>query len=213
MKGTVPKRLDICLDFGTTRNILNFYFLLAFIYSCLFAVFQRWWTRRLNVSYHELHIYTLVAFCVCTKTFEKLRAFYNDLKNRLYCIPWLKCQSDNHCTCCEKIEVVFFNCYEEFQIVTRVSYSFLGSIYQPLFGKRARAPPEKESRQGLRESGENRAQFLSGSLLPFGAFNVGRSFILLIFIILRSFPLASVVPFSKHALYNEFCCALTKLPV
>ena len=27
MKGTVPKRLDICYDFGTFSNILNFYFL------------------------------------------------------------------------------------------------------------------------------------------------------------------------------------------
>ena len=28
MKGTVPKRLDICYDFGTFSNILNFYFLI-----------------------------------------------------------------------------------------------------------------------------------------------------------------------------------------
>ena len=27
MKGTVPKRLDICYDFATFSNILNFYFL------------------------------------------------------------------------------------------------------------------------------------------------------------------------------------------
>ena len=27
MKGAVPKRLNICYDFGTFRNILNFYFL------------------------------------------------------------------------------------------------------------------------------------------------------------------------------------------
>jgi len=26
MKGTVPKRLDICYDFGTFNNILHFYF-------------------------------------------------------------------------------------------------------------------------------------------------------------------------------------------
>ena len=29
MKGTVPKRLNICYDFGTFRNILNFYFLIV----------------------------------------------------------------------------------------------------------------------------------------------------------------------------------------
>ena len=29
MKGTVPKRLDICYDFGTFSNILNFYFLIV----------------------------------------------------------------------------------------------------------------------------------------------------------------------------------------
>ena len=28
MKGTVPKRLDICYDFGTFNTILNFYFLI-----------------------------------------------------------------------------------------------------------------------------------------------------------------------------------------
>ena len=29
MKGTVLKRLDICYDFGTFSNILNFYFLIV----------------------------------------------------------------------------------------------------------------------------------------------------------------------------------------
>ena len=29
MKGTVPKRLDICYDFGTFKNIFHFYFLLV----------------------------------------------------------------------------------------------------------------------------------------------------------------------------------------
>ena len=29
MKGTVPKRLDICYDFSTFSNILNFYFLIV----------------------------------------------------------------------------------------------------------------------------------------------------------------------------------------
>ena len=29
MKGTVPKRLDICYDFGTFNTILNFYFLIV----------------------------------------------------------------------------------------------------------------------------------------------------------------------------------------
>ena len=29
MKGTVPKLLNICYDFGTFRNILNFYFLMV----------------------------------------------------------------------------------------------------------------------------------------------------------------------------------------
>ena len=30
MKGTVPKRLDICYDFGTFNTILNFYFLMVY---------------------------------------------------------------------------------------------------------------------------------------------------------------------------------------
>ena len=29
MKGTVPKRLDICYNFGTFSNILNSYFLIV----------------------------------------------------------------------------------------------------------------------------------------------------------------------------------------
>ena len=30
MKGTVPKRLDICYNFGTFSNIFNFYFLIGY---------------------------------------------------------------------------------------------------------------------------------------------------------------------------------------
>ena len=29
MKGTVPKRQDICYDFGTFNTIVNFYFLIV----------------------------------------------------------------------------------------------------------------------------------------------------------------------------------------
>ena len=51
MKGTVPKRLDICYDFGTFSNILNFYFLIVY-WSCMLLLIGSWQEPR----QHEISI-------------------------------------------------------------------------------------------------------------------------------------------------------------
>ena len=116
--------------------------------------------------------------------------------------------------CEKRQKSYFFNSYKEFKLATWVSLpkgftilkiiayiiqvnefsairldidhscSFLGSIYQPLFGKGARAPCKKESKLGSR-------QWRKTSLVPFWFIitclvfsTLKKSFILLMFIIL-----------------------------